>query len=375
MDTIDVTNLNRQFLFRPDDVGKMKAQVAAAFIERRVKGVRVNFHTCMIQEKDEDFYRQFNIVVSGLDNIKARRWLNAMLHQIVDEDEETGQIVESSIIPMIDGGTEAFNGQTRLIVPYATACFECTLGLFPPQVQFQLCTVAETPRKPEHCIAYVMLAVNRALASPETVSLVKGWEEAFGAGTKLNKDNPGHMRWIFERALVRAEAFNISGVTYMLTMGVVKNIIPAIASTNAIIAAACVNEAFKALSWSRHSLDNNFSYRGSAGVYSLTHRYEKKEGCPVCGQDDVRVSISGQATLAEFIEMLKEKSELRLEKPSLQSPRGLLYFQNPPSLREATTPNLSKKMAELIQDGDQVAVTDPMYPQSMNLSLRVSLAP
>jgi hypothetical protein len=36
-------------------------------------------HYCKIQDKDDDFYSQFNLVIAGLDSIEARRWINTTL--------------------------------------------------------------------------------------------------------------------------------------------------------------------------------------------------------------------------------------------------------------------------------------------------------
>ena len=43
---------------------------------------------------------QFNLIICGLDSVEARRWINATLVNMVDEENP------ESLKPLIDGGTE-----------------------------------------------------------------------------------------------------------------------------------------------------------------------------------------------------------------------------------------------------------------------------
>jgi len=356
LDTIDISNLNRQFLFRPSDVGKPKAEVAARFINERVPGCKVTPHFCKIEDKDNDFYQEFNIIISGLDSIEARRYMNAVLVGMVEKNEE-GEIDPDTIIPLIDGGTEGFKGQARVILPGITACFECTLSLFPPRTTFQICTIANTPRRPEHCIEYA--------------TMIK-WDEdkpfrnEKGEPAKPDMDNPLHLRWCYEVAKKRADEFNIKGVDVKATKGVIKNIIPAIASTNAVVAAACANEAFKFATNASGFLNNYMMYVGNHGVYTFTFEYEKEENCLSCSAADNTLNwdVDPKQKWIDFLDDLAKDPRLQLVKPSIrcQEKKENIYMPAPPMLEKKLRPNLDKAIGELIEDGMTLNITAPSLP-------------
>ncbi|MPC26952.1 NEDD8-activating enzyme E1 catalytic subunit [Portunus trituberculatus] len=313
MDTIDLSNLNRQFLFRKKDISRAKAEVAAEFINQRIQGCHVTQYPCLaqgggvgeavvvvIQDFDDEFYRSFHLVVCGLDSIVARRWINGMLLSLLCYED--GMLDQSSVIPLVDGGTEGFKGNARVILPGLTSCIECTLDLFPPQINFPLCTIAHTPRLPEHCIEWV-----RLLLWPK--------ENPFSEETPIDGDDPHHLSWIFEKAQKRAAEFGITGVTYRLTQGVVKRIIPAVASTNAVIAAACCTEVFKLATSACTPMNNYCVFNDSDGIYTYTYEQEKKMKKP-----GLQAMVDG-----------KTKS---------------LYLHSPASIEEKLRPNLKKTVED-----------------------------
>ncbi|KAF7305023.1 E2-bind domain-containing protein [Mycena kentingensis (nom. inval.)] len=348
MDTIDISNLNRQFLFRQKDVGRSKAIVAAEFIMNRVPGVTVTPYYGKIQDKGDDYYLQFNLVICGLDSIEARRWMSATLVNLVDPENP------ESLKPLIDGGTEGFRGQARVILPTITSCYECSLDMLNKPTQFPICTIANTPRQPEHCIEWAS---------------VLEWPRVFGTEKKLDNDDPEHITWLYNIASARAKEFNIEGVTWSLTQGVVKNIIPAIASTNAIIAASCCNEAFKIATTSAAFLNNYFMLIGTDGVYSYTFEHEKREDCPVCGGSALDLPISPELKVEDLIELLVERQDVQIKKPSLSSESLQIYLQAPPELEAATRPNLTKTVKELLPSGGEITVTSRSLPFSLSLSI------
>ncbi|XP_028853901.1 NEDD8-activating enzyme E1 catalytic subunit isoform X2 [Denticeps clupeoides] len=360
MDTIDVSNLNRQFLFRTKDVGRPKAEVAADFINSRVPGCCCVPHYKKIQDLDEAFYRQFHIIVCGLDSVVARRWVNGMLMSMLIYED--GVLDPSSIIPLIDGGTEGFKGNARVIFPGMTACIDCTLELYPPQINFPMCTIASMPRLPEHCVEYA-----RMLLWPR--------EKPFGEGVALDGDDPEHIQWVFQRSLERAAEFSITGVTYRLTQGVVKRIIPAVASTNAVIAATCATEVFKIASSAYVPLNNYLVFNDVDALYTYTFEAERKENCSACSQIPQDLSFPPSARLQDVLDHLTESAALQMKSPAvtatMDGKNRTLYLQTVASIEERTRPNLSKTLKELgLSDGQELAVADVTTPQTLLFKLR-----
>ena len=295
LDTIELSNLNRQFLFRQKDIGKFKAEVACEFIKNKYPDIDIKPSCRKIQEFADDFYRQFHMIIGGLDNIEARSYINQKVHELVEFDEE-GKPKPETVIPFIDGGTEGFRGQVKVIVPYTTSCFDCDSEIINTKRNtYAMCTIAENPRVPEHCIEYAF-----------TIE----WKKQF-KNKPVDKDSIEDVEWIYKTALERAKKYNIEGVTYNLTLGVIKNVIPAIASTNSLIAAATVMEVIKIWTGFSKRLDNYFMYMGHEGLYSSTMQMDKLDNCKTCSKRVQIVKVEENEIWKSIFERIIQTSGIK----------------------------------------------------------------
>ncbi|GME78226.1 unnamed protein product [Ambrosiozyma monospora] len=241
------------------------------------------------------------------------------------------------------------------MIPTQTACFECYMKIVPQQTTYPLCTLASTPRLPEHCIEWAH---------------VLEWPRLY-PDTKFDADSPEHVQTMYQLSLKRAEEYGIEGVTKSKTLGVVKNIIPAIASTNAIISAACCNEAFKFVTCCNPLLDDSMYYNGEAGVLASSDPYRKVDDCEVCGNLPREFEIEESLTLIQFVELVKQ--EFSLESPNFFTGEGDIYnFKKSDEFKEKENLLVTKLLPfEMDYCKLQVVVVDPSRKSSLKLNLKL----
>ncbi|CAN7985583.1 unnamed protein product, partial [Ixodes pacificus] len=225
------------------------------------------------------------------------------------------------------------------------------------QVNFPLCTIAHTPRLPEHCVEYA-----RILLWPK--------EQPFGDGVFIDGDNPDHVQWVHEKALERAKEYNIAGLTYRLTQGVIKRIIPAVASTNAVIAAICANEVFKIATSCSNPLNNYMVFNDTDGLYTYTFEAERNEKCLACSQVPTTLQFDESAKLQDVFDHLVSRPEFQMKAPGMTTTvagrNKTLYMPSVASIEERTRANLKKTLKELeFVDGQELVVADVTSPMSI----------
>ncbi|KAL5790988.1 hypothetical protein ACOSQ2_005876 [Xanthoceras sorbifolium] len=140
MDTIEVSNLNRQFLFRQSHVGHSKAKVARDAVLKFRPHMSITPHHANVKDPEfnVEFFKQFNVVLNGLDNLDARRHVN--------------RLCLAADVPLVESGTTGFLGQVTVHVKGRTECYECQPK--PAPKTYPVCTITSTPSKFVHCIVW-----------------------------------------------------------------------------------------------------------------------------------------------------------------------------------------------------------------------------
>jgi ubiquitin-activating enzyme E1 len=145
MDQIEKSNLNRQFLFRNTDVGKLKSECAAKAVQTmnpelvgKINAMRERVGGDTENVFNEDFWNALDGVTNALDNVEARTYVDRRCVFFLK--------------PLLESGTLGTKGNTQVILPRITESYSSSQD--PPEQSFPMCTLRSFPNRIEHTIAW-----------------------------------------------------------------------------------------------------------------------------------------------------------------------------------------------------------------------------
>lgn len=143
MDSIEISNLNRQFLYRPWDIGQQKSTTAGKAVQKmnpemKVKAWNVKVAPDTENVFDHKFWRQLSGVCNALDNVQARIY------------------VDSRCIffgkSLLESGTLGTKGNVQVVVPNLTESYGSSRD--PPPKETPVCLLHSFPNNIEHCLQW-----------------------------------------------------------------------------------------------------------------------------------------------------------------------------------------------------------------------------
>lgn len=143
MDTIEKSNLNRQFLFRNSDVGKPKSSTAAEAATQMNPAMRIEAHLNRVGKETEaiytdEFFESNFAIINALDNLEARLYVD--------------QRCVNTQRPLIDSGTLGTKGNVQVVIPHLTESYSSSQD--PPEKSIPICTLKLFPNAIEHTIQW-----------------------------------------------------------------------------------------------------------------------------------------------------------------------------------------------------------------------------
>jgi len=160
MDQIEKSNLNRQFLFRPKDVGQLKSECASRAVQAMNPDLKG--HIEMLKDRvaqdtehifNEKFWENLDGVTNALDNVDARTYVDrrcVFFHK-----------------PLLDSGTLGTKGNTQVVLPRLTESYSSSQD--PPEQSFPMCTLRSFPNRIEHTIAWAKELFNNVFTAPADI--------------------------------------------------------------------------------------------------------------------------------------------------------------------------------------------------------------
>jgi len=215
LDTIDVTNLNRQFLFHRKHVGMSKSKVARESALSFVPDADITaIHgSVTTSEYGVSFYKKFAMVLNALDNRAARSHVNRMCL--------------AADVPLVESGTAGYLGQVTVIKKSMTECYDCQEK--PHQKTFPGCTIRNTPSEPIHCIVWSKHLFNQLFgeSDPDEDVSPDAEDPELTEGENKPQDKDGNVarintrQWAIENnhdpKIIFQKLFN-DDIKYLLTM-------------------------------------------------------------------------------------------------------------------------------------------------------------